>query len=116
MTSRRLPLGFAITLLTGGSIGIAVAKNPVEVFLCAELVTIPTFYVFFTVIIPALRTITVDTERIFLGGVAKSPYLSPSELFTPGIPLISMKLDKTWELYYDRDKLRQKNPEEGEKN
>ncbi|MEM2942966.1 MAG: hypothetical protein QXT81_06050 [Candidatus Bathyarchaeia archaeon] len=116
MTSRRLPLGFAVALLAGGSIGISVAKNPVEVFLCAELVTIPTFYIFFTVIAPALRPVTVDTEGLFLGGVAKPPYLSPSELLTPGIPLISMELDKTWELYYDREKLRPKSLERREKN
>ena len=108
MRTRRFPLGFALTLLTGGSVGIAVARTPVEVFLCAELVTISAFYIFFTIIIPALRPTTVDTEGIFLGGVAKSPYVSPSELFAPGIPLISEDLDKTWELYYDRNKLRPK--------
>lgn len=105
MRTRRLPLGFSLTLLTGGSVGIVVARTMIETFLCAELVTISAFYVFFAVIIPALRPSKVDPEKIFLGGVAKSPYISGTELFSPGIPLISEDLDGAWELYYDRNKI-----------
>jgi hypothetical protein len=108
MRARRLPLAFSLALLTIGSIGITVTRTPIEVFLCAELVTISTFYIFFTVLIPSIRTEIVNPEKIFLGGVAKPPYIAASELLSPGIPLISEELDDAWELYFDRTKVKPK--------
>jgi hypothetical protein len=54
----------------------------------------------------------MDTEKIFLGGLAKSPYLSGPELFSPGIPLISEEIDEAWDLYYDQTKLSSKEKKE----
>jgi len=111
MKNRRLPLSFSLLLLTAGSIGIAVAQTSIEIFLCAELVTISTFYIFFTVIIPALHPVRVDPSRIFIGGVARPPYISATELFSPGIPLISEELDDSWELYFDKKRLKPRSEE-----
>jgi hypothetical protein len=105
MKIRRLPLGLSLTLLIGGSLGIGIARTTIEVFLCSELVTISVFYIFFTIIIPATRPSSVDTEAIFLGGLARSPYLSGSELFSVGIPVISEDIDDSWENYFDRNRL-----------
>ncbi|MEM3382331.1 MAG: hypothetical protein QXI59_05795 [Candidatus Bathyarchaeia archaeon] len=106
MRVRRLSLGLSIVLLTLGSIGMAIAHNPIEMFLCAELVTISTFYIFFTVIIPATRPLKVNPETIFLGGVARTPYISATELYAPGIPFIKETFDDAWDLYFDRRKVR----------
>jgi hypothetical protein len=106
MRVRRLSLGLSLVLLTLGSIGIAITRNPIEMFLCAELVTVSTFYIFFTVIIPATRPVKINPEMIFLGGVARSPYISPTELYAPGIPFIKETFDDAWDLYFDRSKVR----------
>ncbi|MGQ9542614.1 MAG: hypothetical protein ACUVTM_00790 [Candidatus Bathyarchaeia archaeon] len=110
MKNRRLPLTFSLLLLTAGSMGIAVAQTPIEIFLCAELVTISTFYIFFTVIIPALHP-KADLNAIFIGGAAKSPYISSTELFSPGIPVIKEELDDSWDLYFDKKSLKTRSNE-----
>jgi hypothetical protein len=112
MRARRLPLGISIALLIGSSLGIVFAETTIEVFLCSELATISAFYIFFAVIIPALYRTGMDTEKIFLGGAAKSPYLSGPELFSPGIPLISEEIDDAWDLYYDKTELSSKEKKE----
>ena len=116
MKVRRLPLGLSIALLSIGSIGIAATRTPIEVFLCAELVTVSAFYIFFTVIIPSIRPTNVNPERVFLGGAAKSPYLSANELYSVGIPLISEDLDDAWEQYFDSSKVKLKTKEAVNKN
>lgn len=108
MKLRRLPFGFSLVLLTLGSMGVTIARTTIEIFLCAELVTISAFYIFFTVIIPAIKPMRIDPEQIFIGGVAKSPYVSASELLSPGIPLISEKIDDAWEFYFDKKKIKPK--------
>ena len=111
MSQKNFPLGFSVILLCIGSIGIIIARTAIEVFLCAELVTISTFYIFFTIIIPALHPMKIDPEKIFIGGVAKPPYISSSELLTPDIPLISEEYNDSWEHYYDKNKIRKNNGE-----
>jgi NADH:ubiquinone oxidoreductase subunit K len=80
-------------LLILGSIGISAVRNPVEIFLCAELVTISAFYILFTVTVSALYPSKADPAGIFIGGVARSPYISANELYSPGIPLIYEEFD-----------------------
>ncbi|WP_455369085.1 hypothetical protein [[Eubacterium] cellulosolvens] len=111
MSQKNFPLGFSVILLCIGSICIIIARTPIEVFLCAELVTISAFYIFFTIIIPALHPMKIDPEKIFIGGVAKPPYISSSELLSPDIPLISEEYNDSWEHYYDKNKIRKNNGE-----
>ena len=111
MSQKNFPLGFSIILLCIGSIGIIIARTAIEVFFCAELVTISAFYIFFTIVIPALHPLKIDPEKIFIGGVAKPPYISSSELKSPDIPLISEEYNETWEHYYDKTKIKKNNGE-----
>ena len=99
-------LAYALLILTIGSLGSALARNIIELFFMAELVSIAFFYIFFSVIIPALFPKRVKADAIFLGGAAKTPYIRSEEIYTPKLPLISGRIDPTWELYYDSKKLK----------
>lgn len=103
---RRIPFAFAILILTAGSFGIFLARNIIEIFLCAELVSIAFFYIFSTVIIPATFPRKANAEAIFLGGAAKPPYLSSEEVLSPQLPLILGKIDRNWELYFNAEKFK----------
>ncbi|MBS7629820.1 hypothetical protein KEJ23_07670, partial [Candidatus Bathyarchaeota archaeon] len=70
---------------------------PVEIFLCAELVTISAFYIFFTITLPALHPAKTNPAGIFIGGIARSPYISASELYSPGMPVIYEQFDASSE-------------------
>ena len=88
---RKLPSVFAAFLLAAGSFGILVTRSIVEVFLCAELISIALFYIFFTAIIPVVFPQRKDAEAIFIGGAGKPPYVSSSELFSPHLTFIPGK-------------------------
>jgi len=103
---RRLPFAYAILILTAGSLGAALGRNLIELFFMAELVSIAFFYIFFSVIVPAIFPRRVKADAIFLGGATKPPYVRSEEIYTPQLPLISGKIDRTWELYYDAKKFK----------
>lgn len=86
---RRLPLVFATIVLTAGSIGIILSRNLIELFFCAELISVVFFFIFFSIIIPAIFPSKVNPEAIFIGGTAKSPYVHDSEFYTPKLPLLT---------------------------
>jgi len=108
---RRFPLAFATFILTLGSFGIALAKSVIEVFLCAELVSIAFFYVFYIATIPAIFPRKTNSEAIFLGGAAKPPYVSSDEILSPQLPFILGKIDRSWELYYNAEKFKPRTKE-----
>ena len=86
---RKLPLVFAIIVLTASLIGIVLSRNLIELFLCAELISVVSFFLFFTIIIPAIFPSKVKPEAIFIGGAAKPPYIHDFELYTPKLPLLT---------------------------
>jgi hypothetical protein len=85
---RKFPSVFAAFVLTAGSLGILITRNLVEVFLCAELITIALFYIFFTATIPVTFAQKQDPEAIFIGGAGKPPYISADELYSPRLSVI----------------------------
>ncbi|MHA1754403.1 MAG: hypothetical protein ACTSYR_02680 [Candidatus Odinarchaeia archaeon] len=86
---KRKTTGVALIFLSLGIIGSMFSRNLVEFFLMAELISITGFYVFFAIIVPGLYPKKRNTEEIFLGGVAKPPYIHEYELFVPKSSLIS---------------------------
>jgi len=102
----RVPRAFAIIVLMIGCVGIVVAQTLVELFLFAELVSVATFFLFFTVLIPAVFPQKRRPEAIFIGGVTKPPYIYPEELFSPGLPLLAGEINEDWAFYYDTRKYR----------
>ncbi|MHA1408954.1 MAG: hypothetical protein ACTSQY_01310, partial [Candidatus Odinarchaeia archaeon] len=58
-------------------------------FFMAELISITGFVVFMAIIIPGLYPKKRNTEEIFLGGVAKPPYIHEYELYVPKSVLVS---------------------------
>lgn len=91
---RKFPSVFAAFVLTAGSLGILLARNLVEMFLCAELISIALFYIFFTATISVAFPQKRDPEAIFIGGAGKPPYISASELYSPQLSLILGQTDQ----------------------
>jgi hypothetical protein len=91
---RRFPFAFAVFVLTAGSFGILLTRNLVETFLCAELISISLFYIFFTATIPIIFPQKKNPEAIFIGGAGKPPYISANELFSPQLSLIPGRTTK----------------------
>lgn len=83
MATRRVPLTFAIVVLTVGCIGAIVSRTHVEFFLGVELISVAYLYVFFSVIIPAVFPKKVKAEAVFTGGAARAPYIRSDELYAP---------------------------------
>jgi len=94
---RRYPSVFAAFVLVGGSFGILVARNLVEVFLSAELISIALFYILFTATIPIAFPQKKNPEAIFIGGAGKPPYVSADEMFSPQLSLVPDKADRNIE-------------------
>jgi hypothetical protein len=92
---RRFPFLFASFVLAAGSFGILVARNLVETFLFAELITIALFYILFTATIPVAFPQKRDPEAIFIGGAGKPPYVRAEELYSPRLSLISSEREET---------------------
>jgi len=86
--ARTFPSVFAAFVLAAGSFGILLTRNIVEVFLCAELISIALFYILFTSAIPIAFPQRKDPEAIFIGGAGKPPYISATELLTPKLTLL----------------------------
>ena len=86
---RRFPFVFAAFVLAAGSFGILVARNLVETFLFAELITVALFYILFTATIPVAFPQKKNPEAIFIGGAGKPPYVRADELYSPRLSLIS---------------------------
>ena len=80
---KRIPLFFAMSVVSASSIGIFLARSVIELLLCAELISIASLYLFFVVMVPAVFPRRVDAETIFLGGAAKPPYVFPEEVYKP---------------------------------
>lgn len=74
---------FAITVLTVGCVGAIISRTQVEFFLGVELISVAYLYVFFSVIIPAVFPKKVKAEAVFIGGVARAPYIRSDELYAP---------------------------------
>lgn len=81
----------AFIFLSLAILGSMVSRTLVEFFLMAEIISITSFYIFFSIIIPGFypRLKTRDAADIFLGGVAKPPYIENYELYAPRVTLIA---------------------------
>jgi hypothetical protein len=91
---RKFPSVLSAFVLAAGSLGILVTRNIIEVFLCAELISIALFYVFFTSAIPIAFPQRKDPEAIFIGGAGKPPYVSADELLAPRLALLPGDADQ----------------------
>ncbi|MDD1721182.1 MAG: hypothetical protein LUP95_04265 [Euryarchaeota archaeon] len=83
------PLILVIVLSVSGMVGLLFAQDVVEFFLLAELTSIATFYVFFSVLIPTLFTKPPQPESVFICGLGKPPYLGEREAYEPPYPLVT---------------------------
>ncbi|MEM2109510.1 MAG: hypothetical protein QW327_03380 [Candidatus Odinarchaeota archaeon] len=86
---KRRTIAVALVFLSLGILGSFFSRTLVEFFLMAELVVITAFYVFFSIIVPGLYPKKRNNEEIFLGGVARPPYIHEYELYVPKSALIS---------------------------
>ncbi len=91
------PLVMAILLSVSGMIGLLFARDVVEFFLLAELTSIATFYVFFSVLIPTLFPKPAPPESVFICGLGKPPYLDEREVYEPPYPLVRPRNEQTEE-------------------
>ncbi|MHA1237775.1 MAG: hypothetical protein ACTSSJ_00775 [Candidatus Odinarchaeia archaeon] len=87
--TKRRSMAVAFIFLSLGILGSMFARTLVEFFLMAEVISITSFYIFFSIIIPGLYPKKRTTEDIFTGGVAKPPYLHEYELYVPRVTLIA---------------------------
>lgn len=92
---RRLSLAFSILVLMMSTVGIIFSRNLVEFFLCAEIISVTSFFIFSTVIIPAIFPPKVKAESVFIGGAAKPPYIHDFELCRPNLPLLAEREEET---------------------
>ncbi len=77
---------FAVVLSTASFVGILFARDIVEFFLAAELISLAVFFILFSMIAPTLFPEKVTASHVFTGGTAQPPYLEDQEVYIPSYP------------------------------
>ncbi len=80
----------AIIILIISVLGALFANGLIMLFLFAELASLVSFYIFFSVIVPSLFPELRDVDENFNCG-ASELYLNPEEMYNPKLPFGGIK-------------------------
>ncbi len=83
---KKYSMTFAVVLSTLSFVGLLFARDIVEFFLLAELVSLSVFFILFSMIVPTLFPEKPTAGNVFTGGTAKPPYLRDQEVYIPPYP------------------------------
>jgi len=109
MTSQRLSLYIAFSLMAVGFVGVMAASIYSDFILLlafVEITSVAMFFVLILSLIPAYFPDKVNAESIFYSGLAKEPYMSDDQVYRPNVPLLNAEYDYDWDLYYDKKALK----------
>ncbi len=84
--NKKYSMTFAVVLSTVSFAGLLFARDVVEFFLLAELISLAVFFILFSMIVPTLFPEKATAENVFTGGTAKPPYLLDQEVYIPPYP------------------------------
>ncbi|HID91032.1 TPA: hypothetical protein EYP44_03625 [Candidatus Bathyarchaeota archaeon] len=84
---KKIPLACALVVACVSSLCAFFVTDIVSLFLLIELASAASFYLLLVTAIPAIFPSEVKPGAVFIGGVAKPPYISKEELFRPATPL-----------------------------
>ncbi len=84
--NKKYPMTFAVVLSTASFVGLLFARDVVEFFLLAELISLAVFFILFSMIAPTLFPERVTAGNVFTGGTAQPPYLQDEEVYIPSYP------------------------------
>ncbi len=105
MTSQRLSLHIAFSLMAVGLVGVMAASIYSDFILLlafVEITTVAMFFILILSLIPAYFPDKINAESIFYSGLAKEPYMSNDQVYRPNVPLLNVGYDYDWDLYYDK--------------
>jgi hypothetical protein len=109
MTSQRLSLYIAFSLMAVGFVGVMAASIYSDFILLlafVEITSVAMFFILILSLIPAYFPDKVNAESIFYSGLAKEPYMSDDQVYRPNVPLLNAGYDYDWDLYYDKKTLK----------
>jgi len=109
MTSQRLSLYIAFSLMAVGFVGVMAASIYSDFILLlafVEITSVAMFFILILSLIPAYFPDKVNAESIFYSGLAKEPYMSDDQVYRPNVPLLNAGYDYDWDLYYDKKALK----------
>ena len=84
--NKKHSMTFALVLSTASFVGLLFARDVVEFFLLAELISLAVFFILFSMIAPTLFPEKGTAGSVFTGGAAKPPYLQDQEVYIPPYP------------------------------
>lgn len=104
-----LLVAFALMLVGFGGVIIASASfyyNFILLFAFVEIISVAMFFILILSFIPAYFPDKVKAESVFYCGLAKEPYMSDDQVYSPNVPLLDDSYDRAWDEYYDKNAIK----------
>jgi hypothetical protein len=110
-TSEKIALLVAFALMLVGFGGIIIASanfyyNFILLFAFVEITSVAMFFILILSFIPAYFPDKVKAESVFYCGLAKEPYMSDDQVYSPNVPLLDDSYDRAWDQYYDKNAIK----------
>ena len=109
-TSENIALLIAFAMMLVGFSGVIIASayfyytfSFILLFTFVEIISVAMFFILILSFIPAYFPDKVKAESIFYCGLAKEPYMSDDQVYSPNVPLLDDSYDRAWDEYYDKN-------------